>query len=532
MTFRAFLSQRPERCAAAAGAAVVMAVTAVSSLLSSAPAPAAATQQQRGTTYYLDCQAGKDTAAGTTPASAWRSLRRAGARTYAPGDRLLIKRGTRCVGVLKPRGKGAEGRPVLIGAYGKGAKPRLEGRGARATVHLVNTAHWEVRNLDISNSGRPPKSKKDLRSGVLVQLRDYGTARHFVVDGVDVHDVNGAFAKEPDPSGGIIFVVHGTRKPTRFDGIRIENSTVRHVDRTGIGTASTWSRREENMKNAKQAGRWEPITGLKIRRNKLYDVGGDGIVVQNARGGLVERNYLNGFNKRGRTYNAGIWGWNADEVLYQYNEVTGGHGNKDSMAFDFDGANNRNVYRYNYSHDNEGGFLLICEVTDTITRNNRFHDNISINDRNLRSGYGVVSVLCGPSEDNSIYRNTIVTKHGRTPMVTNDGKDTDDAGIATFQNNIFLGSLDRNPVKDRFSLFKNNLYWNISERPRDPQVVIADPKLHSGAPKVPDDVRLRPGSPALGAGAVIKNDDATHDYFGNALTTPPNLGADQGKPAR
>ncbi|WP_406361789.1 hypothetical protein [Streptomyces sp. NBC_01579] len=40
------------------------------------------------------------------------------------------------------------------------------------------------------------------------------------------------------------------------------------------------------------------------------------------------------FSRRGRP---------CDDVLYQYNEVTGGHGTLNSMAYDIDGGNNRNV---------------------------------------------------------------------------------------------------------------------------------------------------------------------------------------------
>ncbi|MGI5350564.1 right-handed parallel beta-helix repeat-containing protein [Streptomyces sp. CA-250714] len=482
-------------------------------------------------TYYLDCRAGNDKAAGTTTAGAWRTPARASAHTYGPGERLLIKRGTRCTGALKPKGKGAPGRPVLIDAYGRGPKPHLEGAGARGTVHLVNTEQWEVRNLDISNTAARP-SKTQRRAGLLAQLSDYGVARHFVVEGVDVHDVTGgAFAKDPDPSGGILFVVRGSKKPTRFAGIRVANSTLRHVDRTGIGTTSTWARRPENPEGAGRS--WEAITGLTIRRNKLYDIGGDGIVVQNAKGALVERNYLNGFNRRGNTYNAGIWAWNADEVLYQYNEVTGGRGTKDSMAFDFDGGNNRSVYRYNYSHDNEGGFLLICPPGDTITSGNRFHDNVSINDRNTRAGYGVISVLCGPSRNNRVYRNTVVTSHANTRMVSNDSKDIQDGGVATFENNIFVGAPEGTPLKDTLSTFNNNLYWRIGLPTDfdDPKAVKADPMLRSAGPKTPDDLRLRPGSPALGTGTKIDGDRTERDFFNNPILDPPNIGADQGRPA-
>ncbi|MDG4865870.1 right-handed parallel beta-helix repeat-containing protein, partial [Streptomyces sp. T-3] len=412
---------------------------------------------------------------------------------------------------------GAAGAPVRIDAYGRGAKPRLAGAGARATVHLVDTEQWEIRNLDLSNTGAPTTT--DRRAGLLVQLTDYGVAEHFVVDGVDVHDVNGADFKDPDPSGGILFSVLGSATPTRFDGIRVEDSTVRHVDRTGIGTSSTWGRRPEHPEGPGTS--WEAITGLVVQRNKVHDVGGDGIVVQTAKKALVERNYVDGFNERSAGYNAGIWAWNSDDVLYQYNEVTGGHGTRDSMAFDFDGGNNRNVYRYNYSHDNEGGFLLVCNGAGMKTDANRFHDNISVNDRNTMDPYGVISVVCNPTTDTRIYRNTIVTDQANTPLVSNNGQSG-----TSFRDNLFVGASGGSPIKDTLGSYANNLYWN-TDQPRDTSGVRADPLLLSAHPTKPDDVRLRPGSPARGAGSVT-TDTGAYDYFGNRIPNPPSIGADQG----
>ncbi|MGH4029549.1 right-handed parallel beta-helix repeat-containing protein [Actinomycetota bacterium Odt1-20B] len=485
--------------------------------LAAAATPTATAAPGAPTTYYLDCQRGDDAASGTSPATAWRTLAQASAHTYAPGERLLLKRGTRCDGVLAPQGKGAEGAPVRIDAYGskRAGKPHIEGGGARAALLLGNTEQWEIRNLDLSNTG--PATTTDRRAGLYVELTDYGVAHHFVVEGVDVHDVNGADFKDPDPSGGILFTVKGSTTPTRFDGIRVDRSTVRHVDRTGIATSSTWKR-------TSGAGHMQS-TDVRFTRNKVYDVGGDGIVVQKARGALVERNRVDGFNMRSAGYNAGVWAWDADDVLYQYNEVSGGHGTRDSMAYDIDGGNNRNVYRYNYSHDNEGGFLLVCNAEGMVSDGNRVHDNISVNDRNTASPYGVVSVVCGASTDTRIYRNTIVTNRSDTALVSNNGP----TGV-TFEDNVFVGAASGqgSPIRDTVSTFRNNLYWR-TDQPRDTAGVRADPLLRSAAPGAPDDVRLKDGSPARGAGSVDGDggDGTTHDYFGNPIPDPPNIGADQ-----
>ncbi|MGW8949799.1 right-handed parallel beta-helix repeat-containing protein [Streptomyces sp. NPDC055709] len=507
------------------------AATAVTALMATSltvagllPAPTAAAHEkphgQSGTTYYVDCRSGSDTSSGTSAGRPWRSLAKA-SRTYEPGDRLLLRRGTSCTGVLAPTGSGTAALPISVDAYGMGAKPHIDGAGARAAVLLLNVEGWELRNLDLSNTGAPTTT--DRRAGLLVRLTDHGVGRHYIVDGVDVHDVNGADFKDPDPSGGILFSVTGSAVPTRFDGVRIEDSTVRHVDRTGIGTSSTWGRRPEHPNGPGTS--WEAITGLRVQRNQVYDVGGDGIVVQTAKGALVEHNYVDGFNMRSAGYNAGIWAWNSDDVLYQYNEVTGGHGTLDSMAYDIDGGNNRNVYQYNYSHDNEGGFLLVCNGSGMTTHGNRVRHNISVNDRNTMAPYGVISVVCAATTDTQVYGNTVVTDQPGTALISNNGP----TGV-TFRNNVLVGAAEGSPVNDTVSAYENNLYWRTAQ-PRDTSAVIADPMFVSASPTAPADVRLRPGSPALGAGLPIA-DGVTRDYFGNRIPTPPNLGADQARNGR
>ncbi|MEV6104377.1 right-handed parallel beta-helix repeat-containing protein [Streptomyces sp. NPDC051940] len=486
-------------------------------LLPALAGPAAAAD---GTTYYVDCRGGSDGAAGTSAGDAWRTLGRANSVVLGPGDRVLFRRGTACTGTFAPQGSGAPGAPVAAGAYGSGAKPKIKGAGARAAVLLENVQHWELRDLDVSNSGAPTTT--DRRSGVLVRLTDFGTGSHYVVDGVDVHDVNGADFKDPDPSGGILFVVRGTATPTRFDGITVTDSTVRHVDRTGMGTASSWGKRPEHPNSS--APGWAPNTDIRFERNTLEDLGGDGIVLQHGTDALVQHNLVDGFNMRSAGYNAGIWAWNFDRALYQFNEVTGGHGTRDSQAFDFDGGNNGNVYQYNYSHDNEGGFLLVCNGAGMTTSNNVFRYNVSVDDRNTASPYGVIAVVCGPSANTQVYNNTIVANEPGYAMVS-----TNNAGGVTFRNNVFASAVPGGlPIKDSANTYANNLYWGVTGIPAgDTAAVVADPRLADATPDSPQGLRLRTGSPALGAGTVIDG-AGDRDYYGNPLAVPPNIGAYQG----
>ena len=78
--------------------------------------------------HYLDCQAGNDSADSLTPQTAWRTLAKADSFTFQPGDSLLLRRGSRCEGMLWPKGSGTEMAPIQLGGYGDGALPVVVGR--------------------------------------------------------------------------------------------------------------------------------------------------------------------------------------------------------------------------------------------------------------------------------------------------------------------------------------------------------------------------------------------------------------------
>src|SRR5689334_255618 len=69
--------------------------------------------------YYIDDRAGDDTAEGTTPARAWRSLEPVNKKTFKPGDQILLHAGSRWEGVsLHPLGSGTAAAPIVLGRYG------------------------------------------------------------------------------------------------------------------------------------------------------------------------------------------------------------------------------------------------------------------------------------------------------------------------------------------------------------------------------------------------------------------------------
>ena len=109
------------------------------------PVGEARTSTPSGRQYFVDGAAGGDERTGTSPATAWRTLERAGRARLAPGDRLLLRRGTRWTGELKISATGTKARPIVVDAYGRGASPLVQGGGC---VVLAGS-YITVRNLAV-----------------------------------------------------------------------------------------------------------------------------------------------------------------------------------------------------------------------------------------------------------------------------------------------------------------------------------------------------------------------------------------------
>ena len=481
-----------------------------------------------GNIYYVDSRAGNDSNAGKNPAAAWKSLEIVNARTFLPGDRILLKSSSIWHGQLWPKGSGAEGRPITVGMYGGGVKPVINGSGLfEDAVLLKNQEYWEIEDLEITNTG-PQRAE---RRAVHVALENYGEAHHIYIRSLTIHDVNGV--DNVKPNGGINYTSVGDKKPSRFVDLRIENNEIYHVDRSGIfGWADSWVR-----------SKWNPSLGVVVRGNRLHDIGGDGIVVVATDGALVEDNVVGHANQRSEGYNVAIWAWSADNTVMQHNEAYGTKGQRDGEGFDSDWNSRNTVIQYNYSHDNDGGFLLICNEggrkpeesagnTGTVVRY-----NISQNDRTR----GIA--MTGPVHDSLIYNNTIYVgpEHHVDLLLQSDWNGW--AEGTRLYNNIFYSEGDAQfsysvsrdadgayTTKPGFgsskdNVFDSNVYFGKMIPPNDAQALTADPKLV--APGTGNigllslaGYALQRGSPALKNGKLIERNGG-RDFWGRPA---PNCG--------
>lgn len=494
------------------------------------PAP---TPRQGPLVYYVDSVHGDDASSGAAQQQAWKTLTKVNTAVFQPGDRILLKSGGVWTGQLWPKGSGSERQPIIVDKYGGDSKPVINAAGlAGDALLLKNQEYWEIQNLEITNTG----SEKAVRRGVHVDNDNHGDLHHIYLRSLTVHDVNGI--DDDKTNGGIHYTSEGDSKPSRFIDLRIEDNHIYRVDRNGIfGWSTHWERHK-----------WYPSLGVVIRNNVLDDIGGDGIVAVATDGALVEYNVVSRANQRSEGYNVAIWAWSADNTLIQYNEAYLTRGERDGEGFDSDWNSRNTIIQYNYSHENDGGFLLICNSgnlvlpysvgnTGTIVRY-----NISQNDHSRGIN------IAGPVADTKIYNNTFyVGKNENVDLVLHSdwngwANDTElynnvfyVDGTARFSYGVFRDRTGRYATapgfgKSQRNVFDYNVYYGNLKPAEDPHGLTADPLLvgpgtGGAGQKTLAGYRLRFDSPLINSGHTMEANGGK-DFFGTSV--PSCGGADRG----
>ena len=506
------------------GAAIPLAMATAA--LPAVAAPAA-------TTYHVDCGTNATGADGSA-AHPFTTIDEANAVSLNPGDSVLFARGSACIGTVKPNGSGSADAPIVIGSYGDGNAPVIDGDGAHDAVLLDNVDHITVQDLDITNAANPGTE----RTGVRIHLRDFGEASDFVLQRLNIHDVMGDDNKGLNGSAAIQVGIDGSTTKTWIDGLQILDNTITHSGREGIYTKSTWNKRPEvGTQDTSGLGPWTPSTGVVISGNTLTSIAGDGIKIDTTQDAVIEHNVLAGFQLRSNANNAGIWPFNSDDTVVQYNDVSGGGSAGDGMSFDADGGSQRTIFQYNYSHDNIGGLLLVCPYSGAKTYGTVFRYNVSVDDG---KGSRVFQLCPGDIDQTEIYNNTVIDDTVTPNYFLQDDNSTK-RGVS-WHNNIVVNRGKPMSVQVRGAglEFDHNLFLGVTGVPANsdgetnPGGSDADPGFvdETHVPAGLDDlsgVKLRSGSPALGAGVAV-NHNGGQDVFGTVVpaTGAVNMGAYEG----
>ncbi|GAA5069615.1 hypothetical protein HNP84_001769 [Thermocatellispora tengchongensis] len=396
-----------------------------------------------GAVYYVDSRSGDDGNDGTSPGQAWQTLDPVNSADLKPGDTVRFRRGGKWTGTLTLSARGTAAKPIVITAYGSGARPVI-GRSEEATACVVvSGTYLKVSGLRASKCGWAG----------------------FEVSG-DRNELVDVYAD--DNITGVWVTPDGSRNTIR-------DSTMADNDRMSVNDD-------------------EPDN----------DSGAFGVLL------------------------------NGDDNLVTGNTISGSHA--PSIDYKTDGAaveiynGDRNRITHNISRDNETFTELGAEKGKTATGNVFAHNVVT--SRNKR---GAFLVTRGPGHIVGPVKGTIAV-HNSVYLPARDTigwscHDGCSPGILRLRNNIIVVGGEMGYADGKGADEGGNVYQGRSKDfDLGPGSVIADPRFRSRT-----DLRLRPGSPALGraadlpaawfGGAALKK-----DVTGRPLPADPASGAYQPTP--
>jgi hypothetical protein len=226
--------------------------------------------------------------------------------------------------------------------------------------------------------------------------------------------------------------------------------------------------------------------------------------------------------------NAGIWTFHANGTVIQRNEVFGMRFNGcDGSGFDVDYDQDGTIVQHNLSHDNEGGFILLC--TDAQPRTAQIRFNLSVDDA-MVANQSPCSLKPGSTfEGLRLVNNTFVAK-AMTWGVLGTPTASLLEGSLEVRNNIFRSTAPQATPLACGTRCSNNLWFGLPAA--GTAAVSADPRFRHaerrgrGRLYVGRAFKLRARSPARRAGVPLGGPPA-RDYFGRRVPRVPAIGFSQ-----
>ncbi|MDX2704134.1 discoidin domain-containing protein [Streptomyces sp. PA03-6a] len=483
-----------------------------------------------GTDYYLDATHGHDTASGTSAQHAWKSLAKANATTFEPGDRILLKAGEQWQDEqLWPKGSGSAGKPITISAYGdkNDGRPYIATNGnvpspfnadgtknpdtvgLTGAIVLRNQQYWDIDNVELSNDddfSTDITTGTYVRDGIMVSINadllkagEDNIMDHFRISDIFVHDLDGPSRWQKIHYGAVDFQVFGNKSYKDyvtgghyFKDVRIENNTFVNVELHAVQFGFNWFNADGTAAgqyddSGKFHEGWEQLwvrtrdlysRDVYIGHNYAESIGQGAIQLADTERMTVEYNEVNGFLERYDAVSCGLYLWAGADSTMQYNEVYGGPDNEyDGTPWDMEYTNFNVTYQYNYSHDNAAGWMAYMgNSSNSVARY-----NLSVND----NGVLVKNMLSSNYEPSYFVNNTFVY----------DGSKLDYVHDETFLSRVyFLNNIFHNTSKTdettwyrrtgalRQAVFSNNDYYEASgkhstQEPADPDGLRVDPQF-------------------------------------------------------
>lgn len=405
--------------------------------------------------YYVDSLNGSDQNDGLSPEAAYQTLEPVNQIVLSSDTKILLKAGSVFFGTLAPVRDDGEGF-IEIDRYGEGPDPIINGNGNFSAVNLHNLSYIKISNLEVTNVA--PEADRT-RCGVYSECGGIqtpgGNFREIYLNNIYVHDITSSYSRN---AGGIVFDTRQAQNPVTYENIFIENCTVKNTNANGITFTSSYSKRT-GIDWAQLP--YTPSNKVVIRNNFVYHCGGDGIFQSCAIDPVIERNVVYGCCWAGDTAYAGIWPHNSANAVVQYNEAYGQilQGG-DAQGYDVDINCDDTVVQYNYSHHNDGGFLLICTSGDQ----GGYNDDVTVRYNLSEEDKGQIFTLSGPITNIKIYNNTVSCQKPPDTRLIGMYQWGDSGGgpnYVSVENNIFSmnGTGYNQFYPDTTYCFNGNLYY-------------------------------------------------------------------------
>jgi hypothetical protein len=341
-----------------------------------------------GRIFYIDAINGNDNADGFSPATAWQTLSHASNQPYQAGDWIMLRACQEFEGGLSLSGvNGLEDAPVKIGTWGENPsinRAIINCSSVENGITLSNSSHIEIENLEIYGDGGSSNSSN--RRGVYVELwNPDANRRHFHLRNLYIHDLFAPVERETDGKkftvneGTAIAFITLNQSNSHYEDIDIRDCHFETLGTSGI-TIGKWAS-EDNI----AAGvTWHK--DVTIVDNYFNNIGRDGIVTAGVENVYIARNTIlnpgcfddTRMNGRGD----GLWTWFTFDCIVEHNYLRGARGRIDCNGMHVDIGSENNIFQYNLSIDNAGGF---CSIIGN-SFNNVYRYNISINDGNRVAG--------------------------------------------------------------------------------------------------------------------------------------------------
>ncbi len=330
-------------------------------------------------TIYVSQSSGDDNAAGTSPATAWKTLAKTSI-DYQPGDSILLKKGDTWNEELTPKGSGTAQNPIRISSYGDGKKPvidREDFKQDRVGIRLDDKGGYKILGIEFARC----------MTGIYAEYaKGAPTQKHLWIEDCYFHDslLYGRYEDYPKRKIGLGVCLFSWETGNRIvmEDIMVKNCVFRRL------ASGFWTNSPDNFnKNAsfvynfanlhfdsclfEEGYQWQlGIRGVdrgSVKNCVTHDIGRGFMAFNGVAGAMF-------FRCKDWVFEDSEWGF-----------VDIGLGSGDGQAFDFEGNCDNMTMRNCNFHDTDGpGFLLCCYASDGNPNKGILMENCVINGKSKR----------------------------------------------------------------------------------------------------------------------------------------------------